>query len=70
MTPINSDQLFDTLKEMRTTVDKGFDVLNERFDSLDTRTRGVERITDRMWLIWTFVGVIFMAIVPLWLKRF
>ena len=69
MEPINATQLYATLADIRAIMDRGFNALSLRFDDLDERTRVVERVTDKMWLFWTFVGIIFMAVVPLWLGK-
>lgn len=61
MEPVNPEQLYRELNDIKTQIREGFDGTHDRQDVANGRTRILENKVTIMWLLWGAMGMIAMA---------
>ena len=61
MEPLNQDQLFRELTDIKTRLDDGFKGIHTRQDIANGRTSKLENKVTIMWLLWSAVGALLLA---------
>lgn len=61
--PINSEQLFRELTDIKVRLEAGFLGVHTRQDVANGRTSKLEGKVNIMWLLWTSLGAIGLAVI-------
>lgn len=63
---MNTDRILDALADVRADI-KG---VNDRLDTLNSRTRKVEQKVFAQWILWTALGAGVASLLPALVERF
>lgn len=60
---IDREQLFRELGDIKVNQHDGFQGINDRLDTLNSRTRKLETKVAIMWFLWVATGTVVMALI-------